>query len=466
MRKVTSKRRKAKNILEPEENPSTKAIAALPDDLLVCRVCESTEDLLDISWEENVHFREKLYQIACFDEQKDNLLKYICRSCGERLEDFSSFKNQCEDTYRKLVEVISQRQESTKDVLKKEEIPVKEELSEDKNSEDEIPDNSWADECQKGDQEEPKADADNDKKNWLQCRICNMMVKNRYHMEKHQWSHKGRSLKCKFCQVEYSCQGNLMRHIRVVHEKRRAHVCNTCGKTFSQSNNLKLHMLVHQDTKFDCDLCEKSFKNPRSLRNHKVQHLPPEERPERVQRRIEKRPNLSPWKRSQKKMCICPTCGKISNYVTQHESHMRSHTGEKPFKCAHCDRTFRERNTLRSHMLLHTGEKPYTCRCGAAFRQSAHLRRHLRSHTGEKPYKCLVCEKSFTEKSILTTHMRVHTGEKPFHCRICPKKFHNARVLRRHYLKVHFKNQNVHTQSDIQQKLAAMQVDAELGEIN
>ncbi|GBO16264.1 Zinc finger protein 300 [Araneus ventricosus] len=165
----------------------------------------------------------------------------------------------------------------------------------------------------------------------------------------------------------------------------------------------------------------------------------------------------------------------------------RSHTGEKPFRCVFCVKSFSHEAHMIVHRRIHHQREPYVCQVGNnTFLEKSYLEQHFKLHKGERKYKgrrkvlpnendsnlysvtstqeasknfsisnkgfsknsgsnrpaqshakkklylCNACGKSFSQKCNLRVHYRVHTKEKPFVCDTCGKAY-----TRNHNLKLH-----------------------------
>ena len=230
---------------------------------------------------------------------------------------------------------------------------------------------------------------------------------------------RNKKYRCISCGKSFSQSQNLKRHINLVHKGQKECKCETCGKFFALTQHLKRHILtVHEGHKdYKCDFCGKTFTQGEGLKRH-VNKIHSE--------------NLN---------VTDPL--NLSNY-----NQKRNQNEEPPsfsqdvaikYKCNSCSKNFTTAQGLRLHIqTIHDGLRNQNCHlCNKSFHQAQNLRRHIKSvHKGQKECKCETCGKLFALAQHLKRHIHtVHEGRKDHKCEFCGKSFSQGGDLKRHILK-------------------------------
>ncbi|CAO2587399.1 Hypermethylated in cancer 2 protein [Lemmus lemmus] len=107
----------------------------------------------------------------------------------------------------------------------------------------------------------------------------------------------------------------------------------------------------------------------------------------------------------------CSVCEKTYKDPATLRQHEKTHWLTRPFPCNICGKMFTQRGTMTRHMRSHLGLKPFACdECGMRFTRQYRLTEHMRVHSGEKPYECQLCGGKFTQQRNLISHLRMHTS--------------------------------------------------------
>jgi len=191
---------------------------------------------------------------------------------------------------------------------------------------------------------------------------------------------------------------------------------------FTSKADLQLHTQIHmrEAKPYKCSQCTKAFANSSYLSQHTRIHLGKFHLPNSTLtdylRIFLERLDLIFIKFSLGiKPYRCEICQRKFTQLSHLQQHIRTHTGDKPYKCRHpgCNKAFSQLSNLQSHSRCHQTDKPYKCNsCYKCFQDEASLLDHIPKHKESKHLKthiCQFCGKSYTQETYLTKHMQKHT---------------------------------------------------------
>ena len=306
-----------------------------------------------------------------------------------------------------------------------------------------------------------------------QCTHCEKKFSTKVQLTHHNNIHLGlKPYSCKICNKTFTQPTHLNIHMRV-HSGSKPYMCSICGKTFAIASNMRKHQFIHERenienkkelncdevnkgtedldqeefvpmTNYPCDHCEASFATKRELMTHITNHdeiSPFQCTAAGCEAKFPTEKKLAIHeKRQHNKQHSCNFCGKVCVSQSQLKKHVLIHTGDRPFKCNSCEKSFTQKSHVTFHQkTVHSKDgfdrKKHVCLvCGRGFSTKGVLNKHKMLHTNDRPFQCDVCSKSFVQKSHLKVHFAKHTGHRPFPCPECGKQFTTKHHLKEHSL--------------------------------
>ncbi|XP_062994688.1 zinc finger and BTB domain-containing protein 4 [Elgaria multicarinata webbii] len=195
--------------------------------------------------------------------------------------------------------------------------------------------------------------------------------------------------------------------------------CGSCGRSFSTSSALSLHMKLHRTRRsLSCRHCGKSFIHIKRLQTHEVL-CKDVEKSEEGAPTGEALPNpvlpSKPTLTSSKKGLMFRHRGLPRvDYISDQDHFVKVVDGHIIYFCTVCERSYMTLSSLKRHSNVHSWRRKYPCRyCDKVFALAEYRTKHEVWHTGERRYQCIFCWETFVTYYNLKTHQKAFHGINP-----------------------------------------------------
>ena len=107
------------------------------------------------------------------------------------------------------------------------------------------------------------------------CSKCGRSFRRKHNMTTHvRRVHCSLRFACVTCCRQFRSVSALMRHLRSHKDGAPSHVCDQCGRSFSELCYLRMHQTVHARRTISCLHCERRFCRTAYLLKHRCKKLP------------------------------------------------------------------------------------------------------------------------------------------------------------------------------------------------